>query len=1154
MRLLQVHQNGSVSFTKDLHDKIPPYAILSHTWESDAQEVRLNDIKAQTAHTKSGFKKLEFCRKQTTKDGLFHFWIDSCCIDQDNEVELTRSINSMFRWYRDATKCYVYLSDVPDKPKDDTSEWEKTFRQSRWFTRGWTLQELLAPHEIYLFSAQGQFLGDKKLLEQHIHSATKIPITALQGASPSQFSIEERFSWSENRQTKIPEDQVYCLLGLFDIHMPLIYGEGQDHAYKRLRKEIVTFRRLRPERFSTVPFSRDSNFVERPNILSWLNNKCDEPAARVALVGIGGVGKSQAVIEYIYRLRDYRPETWVFWIYASSRERVEEAFTGICERLQLPGRHDRNTNIYQLVNAWLCDESNGRWLIILDNADDSKVFFPQSIPQNTTPPLLNYLPQSAHGSIIVTSRNREAALKIVGGVDNVMQVSPMEEDQALHLVQNKLHTSANEEDMAKLSRSLDCIPLAITQACAYINRQPRMTVHTYLTDLYKDMEWKEALLDRELGDLRRDGTVSSSISLTWSLSFESVEKERESAADLLYLISFFNPHAIPGWVLRQYKKTSSSADKDPDDEFDDDINLLVDLSFVTASMDHESYEVHALVQFCVRAWLSSLGIEGIWRRKFLELMVTHFPEDYLNRHKCQQLIPHLESLYDLEPSSQDVADDWTCLLTNVAWFFRYDGNDRRAQDVATKALEARKAIEGDDNSPTLNAMTVLASALYGQGEYQKAEDISRQVMEGYAQLRGPQHSHTLICISNLAVMLRDQAKYGEAKLLFQQAWEGREKQLGPKHPDTIASLKNLALAWRDLGVYDRAASLAQQTLDRNVEILGERHPEISASKSVLAIILQEQGKIEEAEKLSRQVLTAREAELGENHLDTLTSAYNLASVLEDQGKYWVSEELNRRVLDGYEAELGKQHPTTLRIVSSLSVVLQNQGRYHESEVLNRRALEGLEAALGSTHHDSLTSKCILASTLRLQRQYEESERLHRQVLKERKEHCGEQHTGILSSIDNLALVLTDQKKFQEAEELSRRALEGYRAKLGPDHPHTWISLSNLASILHDQQKNEEAETLNRQVLERRKAALGIQHPDTLGSMGKLASVLKDRGEYPEAEELGRFALNGKVEQLGSQHPGTIKTRNEVIAILRCRGKDLEAEELEKEAQRASDKE
>ena len=239
MRLLEIKSPGEYCLTKDLIDNIPLYAILSHTWGEDEEEVTFNDFVTGTGNSKIGYRKIQFCAEQTIRDGLKYFWVDTCCINKSNNTELSEAINSMFRWYQNAAKCYVYLSDVStndDNPTFQSSE--QAFRESRWFARGWTLQELIAPPCVEFFCSKGNRLGDKNSLEQHIHEITGIAAKAFQGTSLSEFSIIERMSWAENRVTKREEDKAYSLLGIFDIHMALIYGEGMKNAIRRLREEI----------------------------------------------------------------------------------------------------------------------------------------------------------------------------------------------------------------------------------------------------------------------------------------------------------------------------------------------------------------------------------------------------------------------------------------------------------------------------------------------------------------------------------------------------------------------------------------------------------------------------------------------------------------------------------------------------------------------------------------------------------------------------------------------------------------------------------------------------------------------------------------------------------------------------------------------------
>lgn len=240
MHLLKVDTHGELSLIKNFLNNTPRYAILSHTWGEDEDEVTFNDLENRSGEAKPGYEKIRFCKEQVEQDDLQYFWVDTCCINKTDHSELSEAITSMFAWYRDAAKCYVYLSDVSTRKRSNNSQmerkWEPAFRNSRWFKRGWTLQELLAPTSVEFF-AQGEFLGDKKLLGGLIHEITGIPLTALDGASLSNFSVDERLRWVTKRETKRKEDKAYCLVGIFDVSMSPRYGEG-ERAFVRLRKKI----------------------------------------------------------------------------------------------------------------------------------------------------------------------------------------------------------------------------------------------------------------------------------------------------------------------------------------------------------------------------------------------------------------------------------------------------------------------------------------------------------------------------------------------------------------------------------------------------------------------------------------------------------------------------------------------------------------------------------------------------------------------------------------------------------------------------------------------------------------------------------------------------------------------------------------------------
>jgi heterokaryon incompatibility protein (HET) len=266
MRL--VYNNDGKFSLMQFFDDIPRYAILSHTW--GPQEVTFGDMMDGNRTSKTGFDKIRFCGEQARRDGLQYFWVDTCCIDKTSSAELAEAINSMFRWYRDAAKCYVFLSDVP-RPTVDSEDrpyqlpWESALRASRWFTRGWTLQELIAPASVEFFSKDWERLGDKKSLERLICEITGIPSKALRGCPLADFSVTERMLWAETRQTTREEDMAYSLLGIFEVYMPLIYSEGRANAVGRLqeaidRKEkgiLFSLSRLRLYSIEVIDLNRD---------------------------------------------------------------------------------------------------------------------------------------------------------------------------------------------------------------------------------------------------------------------------------------------------------------------------------------------------------------------------------------------------------------------------------------------------------------------------------------------------------------------------------------------------------------------------------------------------------------------------------------------------------------------------------------------------------------------------------------------------------------------------------------------------------------------------------------------------------------------------------------------------------------------------------
>jgi Cdc6-like AAA superfamily ATPase len=534
MRLLHLDRSGRLVST-DFHGKrIPPYADLSHRWGDS--EVLFGDLRSEAyREKKNGYRKLAFCAKQAAQDKLQYFWIDTCCIDRWNNRERSRAINSMFRWYRNATRCYVFLSDVSAFSVTNThlrSDWEASFRASEWFSRGWTLQELIAPVSVEFFSCEGWRLGDKMSLEQLVYEITSIPLAVLRNSPLDKFTTSERMKWAKNRQTTEEEDNVYCLLSVLDVFMPVSYGEGREKALRRLQMEVEAASSAP----SIIPFSRNDCFVGRKLQLAELEAKLfsdKRTTTTLAVVGPGGTGKSQLALELAYRIRQKSKNCSVFWIDASNVDSLDQSYASIAQKLDIPGWDDEKADVKQLVILRLGGERARQSLLIFDNTDISLRSSGLSVVQAAD--LTNYLPQSELCSALFTTTDSNTAKRLA--LQNLIKLQELTPDTAERMFEKYLNAvvSLNEQQEAKLLlQELLYLPLAIVQAAAFINatgtklQQYRLQLHARNEHTLKHSS--------RLSKNRLQGCdTKNPVATTLFISIDEIRRSNEFAADYLFL-------------------------------------------------------------------------------------------------------------------------------------------------------------------------------------------------------------------------------------------------------------------------------------------------------------------------------------------------------------------------------------------------------------------------------------------------------------------------------------------------------------------------------------------------------------------------------------------------------------------------------------------
>lgn len=705
------------------------------------------------------------------------------------------------------------------------------------------------------------------------------------------------------------------------------------------------------------------------------------------------------------------PDTWVFWVHASSIDQFQQSYERIASVACIPENNNPKANVLQLVYQWLCDETNGVWLIVLDNADDDTLFF--DLDSN----LVEFLPQVQHGSILLTSRNRLAATNLVGDSNHVIIIEPMTDDEGLALLRTKTLTSRSPvEDEKALVHALEYIPLAIIQAGSYISsRSTRFTVSKYLQMFNECESHQMQLLDHEdAKSLRRYNTTGHAIITTWQLSFEQIRGDKPAAADLLALMSMFDRQEIPEDLVQEDKGNM---------QFEDTLAPLLSFALVRVESEQHSFNMHRLVQLAVRKWLENNHEVDRWREKSREIVAKRFPiPEYGNWSMCRRLLSHSKEVIKFSPVNDPDALNTAWIAYCYGLYLESREKYKEAEEMYRQALAAKVRVFGDGN-PDIPIVLHLGINLAAQEKSEEAEELFRMALARQEKMHRHKHEDTLAIISNLGTILEARRNFDEAEVMYRRALEGRKQTLRNEHPDIFASMVDVGSVLERQMKYKEAETIYLQALEGLEKTLGHEHSETIECIRQIGFMLQVQQKYEEAEAMYRRALKRLEKVFDHEHPDTLKSIRDLGSVLEQQGKYKEAEEMHRRALDGREKILDHEHPETLESMKDLGSVLKEQGKYKEAEEMYRRALKRQEKVFNHEHPNTLERVKDLGSVLQQQGKYKEAEGMYRRALEGRDRLSGREDAKKLISIIDLGSVLEQQGKYEEAEEMYRQALE-----------------------------------------------------------------------------------------------------------------------------------
>ncbi|RPA76722.1 hypothetical protein BJ508DRAFT_330870 [Ascobolus immersus RN42] len=651
--------------------------------------------------------------------------------------------------------------------------------------------------------------------------------------------------------------------------------------------------------------------------------------ARVAVYGLGGAGKTQIALEFVFRMQERHPDLSVFWIPLNSPEAIQQAYEEVASKLGIAlDTEDKKNRVKSLVQARLNEDNMGRWLLVFDNADAVDVWKESCMGETKTSDFLDYLPASTKGDILFTTRSIKMVMEqMTGDCIKQVEVKAMMIDEATAMLEVWIGHKGLfvEEDAKLLVQRLTCLPLAIAQAGGFIE-QNSVPILEYLELMDKE---EESLLSR---NFRLEGRYSDSknpIATTWIISFTKLQKDRPHAAEILKCCSLLDPRNMPNRVFPQAESQVAQIDA---------LGTLTAYSFLTERRESRTYDMHRLVHIATENWL----------RHTLE-------SSEMTSWKLCMFIVFAAGFPDLDTYKGFREKERSSYLPQVKYVLRTDDANLN-QDLGH---------DSNSDRAKLPLRIRLGDYLQHESRPEEREGVLRHVHALQTELLGSDDPETLTSMNNIGACLSDQHKFKEAETLLRQVLAKREEILGLKHCDTLSTLHCIAFSiGGQLDRKEEAVLEYRRVLELRVEVLGAEHAETLGTLNNVAFALYHCKRFEESEKVFREALEGRTKVLGPNHTDTLLSLHNHVSALQRlKGRSKEAEAGYRKLIEHLKEVNGPEHTITLSAMYGLASTLKTQKRFKESEAGYREIWEIRSRLLGPEHRDTVYAKFTVADLL-----------------------------------------------------------------------------------------------------------------------------------------------------------------------------------------------
>ncbi|MGH3623875.1 MAG: FxSxx-COOH system tetratricopeptide repeat protein [Sciscionella sp.] len=921
----------------------------------------------------------------------------------------------------------------------------------------------IAIERIVMRALSGPYLSRAGRLSQEQATSvdtTKINPTTLVSNDMSNTAERTGLTTEQNRLTRpVPETSTVHAAPSSETDVGNVAAPGRSGPPTSLAPALGIERQAddAPPIWGNVP-PRNPNFTGRIELLDDLSERLAAGGTTAvlpsALHGMGGIGKTQTVVEYIYRhLHDYDV---VWWIRASHATQIRADLTELAQALRLPGSAEANTAVPAVREALRRGQPFRRWLLMFDAAEG---------PETVRP----FFPTNGPGEILITSRNPDWA-----SVARPLEIATFNRSESIELLRRR-GPVIDDRDADRLADVLGDLPLAIEQAAAW-RAETGMPVGEYLR-----------LFDEKVAEILNTSAPADyevSVAAAWNVSFDELSKRSMAAHQLLQVCAFFSPEPISRQLFTGIRGISIASELDA--ALRDPMKLsraIRDINrYGLAKIDHRSdtLQLHRLVQLVLRNRMTPQHHAEMRHGAHL-LLANLDPNDPLSPkqwQRYQDVLPHAYAANLIECD-----DSWgRQLVINLMSFLYRWGDHEEAVSLAERALQQWTRELGEKDPQTLQVAARLGYYYWVVGRYTEAADLNRRTLDIRRQVDGENNEETLSAQLTVVADLKAQGNFAASFELSAEVYQKAKGLFGDDDPTTLRAARIHSIGLRLTGEYQKARDLDSDTYRRQVDVLGYDHPDTLSTLSGLIMDRREAGEYlwarDEQEKLA---VRARELH-GENNADTLRRLAYLAVARRKAGDHRGALELSSQVLERFRIRYGPDSFNAMACALGHSIDLRHDGDLRSARKLGEEVFNRYRGNLGEHHPYTFCATVDLAVTLRLLGDAAAARHLDERSLEQLRATLGPDHAHAIVCAIDLASDLAALGDAEAALAVDTEALERSERVLGIDHPTSLAASLNLVLDLRVLGREQDAEKRYADVLTRYRMALGEEHPATIAAV------------------------------------------------------------------------